>query len=279
MLGIKQIGTAAAVSTNWGTLDPVEEKGKIMLTPEETGKTGAMWWGEKLHLENGFETFFRFKIASACVNAGGTDCNTGDGFAFVITGSENPDQIGCGGRALGFASDPLNNCTAGIANSFAVEFDTWHNTDMKDINVRGTGSSGINATQSTRWNYVHTAFFSQTTGPNSANHTKQLAGTPAIPTITDGELHSVKLVYIPGATATAPGRAFLYIDDMQSFVLTAPIRLGRMNVPCDPSSKTDRCILDSLGNAFIGFTGATGEMGQSHEIYDWTFCDEPNCGR
>ena len=72
---------------------------------------------------------------------------------------------------------------------------------------------------------------------------------------------------------------FLYIDDMQSFVLTAPIRLARRNLPCDLTSKTERCVLDELGNAYLGFTSATGVVGQTHEIYDWTFCDEPNCGR
>lgn len=137
----------------------------------------------------------------------------------------------------------------------------------------------VNATQVVRYNYAHAAFFSKGTGPNTMLHTEQLAGTPAIPRITDGNTHQVKLVYIPGATGSAPGRMFLYVDDMQSFILTAPIRLARRTNYCDPASKTDRCILDAFGNAFLGFTSSTGGVGQVHEITNWNFCDEPNCGR
>jgi len=70
---------------------------------------------------------------------------------------------------------------------------------------------------------------------------------------------------------------FLYIDDMQSFVLTAPIRLTKEG-SCGVAS-TDRCVLDTFGNAYMGFTASTGEMAQSHDVAKWLFCDEPGCGR
>ena len=89
----------------------------------------------------------------------------------------------------------------------------------------------------------------------------------------------VRLAYIPGGSLLMPGRVFLYIDDMESFVLTAPVRLARQSDVCSADSKTDRCILDLDGNAYIGFTAATGNFGQNHDIHSWLFCDEPNCGR
>jgi hypothetical protein len=238
-----------------------------------------MWWNTKLHLENGFETSFSFRISSSCIAAGGNNCVTADGLALVIYGGSEADQIGCGGRALGFANDEATKCYSGIPMSFAVELDTWHNPELHDINLRGVGVTNVNATEVVQYSYMHAAFFSQNQAPNSVSHQNQIAGTPAIPQIADGKSHHARLVYIPGSTATATGRVFLYIDDMQSFVLTAPIRLARSSSYCDKKSKTDKCILDLYGNAYIGFTSATGKSGQVHDIQDWIFCDEPNCGR
>lgn len=85
------------------------------------------------------------------------------------------------------------------------------------------------------------------------------------------------MVYIPGSSSSAPGRIFLYIDDLQSFVLTAPLRLTSAG-KCGMGS-ADKCVLDTFGNAYLGFTAAAGETGQTHDIRDWNFCDEPNCGR
>merc|ERR1712178_24614 len=120
-----------------------------------------------------------------------------------------------------------SSCTAGITRSFAVEFDTWHNPELRDINIRGSGTIEVSATTVPRYNYVHAAFFSNGELPNTNSHDTQLAGTPAIPAVNDGNWHTARVVYIPGTTSGAPGRLFLYIDDMQSFVLTAPVRFTR----------------------------------------------------
>jgi hypothetical protein len=161
--------------------------------------------------------------------------------------------------------------------TFAIEFDTWHNQELRDVNIRGSGTVNVNASVVPRYDYVHTAFFSNGESSISNSHVNQIAGTPAIPTINDGNWHVVKVVYIPGTSSVAPGRVFLYIDDMQSFVLTAPLRLTKKGA-CGAAT-TDQCVLDPLGNAYLGFTGSTGEMGQTHDISKWLFCDEPGCGR
>jgi hypothetical protein len=275
-LGLIQLGDATFVHDASDTNNPIV----MRLTTEEQDQVGAVWWHSKLHLENGFETSFRFRMSSSrCTSSGCAGGAGGDGFALVMYGGKNPDQIGCSGRALGFGSNAANNCTEGIPMSFAVEFDTWHNPELRDINLRGSGSLATNASVVRQHSYAHVAFFSQGSQPNSASHTQQLAGTPAIPNIADGKPHQARLVYIPGSNDIAAGRVFLYIDDMQSFVLTAPVRLARESAYCSGTSKTDRCILDSFGNAYLGFTSATGEIGQVHDIRDWNFCDEPNCGR
>jgi hypothetical protein len=271
-LGLRQLGHATFVNDETDVL----RTSVMRLTSQESSQTGAVWYTTKVHLENGFETSFRFKMSSECTANPTTGCGAADGFAFVIHGGNSTTQIGCGGRALGFASNTEEGCT-GITQSFAVEFDTWHNPELRDINLRGAGTMQVNASTVPRYNYVHAAFFSNGKSANTNSHDGQLAGTPAIPTINDGDWHMARVVYIPGTSSESPGRMFLYINDMQSFVLTAPIRLTKDGL-CGVSS-TDRCVLDSFGNAYLGFSAGTGEIGQSHDISKWLFCDEPGCGR
>lgn len=275
-MGLKQLGDATFTNDATDVVNP-----SVMRLTSITGtQTGAVWYNTKVHAENGFETSFTFKMTSACTQGEDTTgCGAGDGFAFVMSGSDSvSSNIGCGGMGLGFAGQVpgMSNCT-GLSSAFAVEFDTWHNPELKDVNVRGAGTVEVNATVVPRYDYVHTAFF--TNGQNEIvnHHGSQLAGTPAIPTINDGNWHMARVVYIPGASSASPGRIFLYIDDMQSFVLTAPLRLTK-DGSCGAGS-TDKCVLDAYGNVYLGFTGATGEMGQSHDIKKWVFCDEPGCGR
>jgi hypothetical protein len=231
-----------------------------------------------VHIEDGFETSFSFRINSSCLESDALDCAAGDGFALVLHGGDSATAIGCGESSMGYASDHAKNCDNGIRTSFIVEFDTYHNPELHDINTRGFGTVSVNATEVEQYQYVHAAFFSQGEAASTANHATQIAGTPAIPSIADGALHQARLVYIAGGSTHATGRFFLYIDDMQSFVLTAPVRLARQG-QCSVASSTTKCVLDSLGNAYLGFTAASGEKAQMHDIYDWHFCDAPNCGR
>jgi hypothetical protein len=271
-VSISQVGDATVTNDS----EDANNDMTIRLTSTTTNSTGAVWYKEKLHLNNGFETTFDFKLSSSCTSTGTEDCAAGDGFAFVIQSNSN-SSIGCGGSALGFASDSSENCENGIENSFAVEFDTWHNPGLHDINLRGVGVTQLNATATPKYNFAHAAFFSQK-GSNTADHSNQLAGTPAIPSIGDGQIHTARVVYIPGGTSSStPGRIFLYIDDLSSFVLTAPLRLTSTGA-CG-AGDSDKCVLDSFGNAYIGFTASSGEVGQNHDIRQWKFCDEPNCGR
>jgi len=274
-IGLVKVGDASFVN------DVTDDNNApvMRLTAAAPSQSGAVWWNTKVHLENGFETSFRFRISSPCILTGAPDCQNGDGFALVLHGGDTAGQLGCSGRALGFASDDAVNCTRGIVNSFAVEFDTWHNPELHDMSVRGPGTVSINATRASGHSYAHVAFFSQGANANTVSHTKQMAATPSIPNIADGAVHHARLVYIPGGTAMASGRMFLYIDDMQSFVLTAPVHLARQSSYCSKDGKTSRCILDSFGNAYLGFTSANGQMGQIHDIRSWNFCDEPNCGK
>ena len=258
-------------------LDSTEEAA-LQLTAAAPFQTGAAWYDQKLHLEDGFESSFKFRLKSHCNEPDAPDnCAPGDGFSFVLFGGDNP-TIGCGNSAIGYASalQQGSQCS-GLWPSFVVEFDTYHNPELRDINARGIGTLSVNATEVLQYNYEHVAFFAFDEASGTASHEGQVAGTPSVPLIADGQLHVARLVYIPGS-GSSNGRIFLYIDDMQSFVLTAPIRLARAGT-CTVPNASRKCVLDEMGNAFIGFTAATGESAQQHDIIEWQYCDEPNCGR
>jgi len=257
-IGLHQVGGATVVNEEGALQSAVLRLSTAALAPMH----GAVWHQPPVHILDGFQTSFTFRISTVGM----------DGFAFVIAGGDTTDAVGCGGPALGFASDEAEGCTSGITNSFAIEFDTWHDVRFRDVNQRGQSGSHYNASSVDLRQYSHVAFFSNGDAANTADHRYQLAGTPAVPDFNDGEVHSARVVYVPG-------RIFLYIDDMQSFVLTAPLKLLPKG-QCIVESRTERCVLDEFGNAQLGFTSSTrSEYPANHDIHSWSYCSQPNCGR
>jgi hypothetical protein len=276
-LGILQVGNATVVN------EEIENKLPVLRLTAGDGlhpvDVGSAWYTELVHLESGFESTFDFRV-SASDGASGAD-----GFAFLVYGGSPPDStlLGCPGAGLGFGNDPSAGCTDGIPNSLAVEFDTWHNPSLHDINARGSGRSSHNSTIATSHTYSHVAFFSQSESNNVVDHKYQLSGTSAVPSFNDGNVHTAKIVYIAGSE-TAPGRLFLYVDDMQSFVLTAAVTLARQGTCTLVAGSVNKCVLNLQGNAYLGFSASSagsgsGLPGQSTAIHNWKYCNQPNCGR
>jgi len=108
-----------------------------------------------------------------------------------------------------------------------------------------------------------------------------------------------------------PGNFAIFIDDMKRPVLQTQISLrksGSSTATCYDDDR-DRCVLDEIGNAYIGFTASTGgeraqgratngahqayvSLGsgaasvnagkmlgaaQNHEILNWKFCNQIGC--
>src|ERR1051325_8180801 len=95
------------------------------------GSRGSAFLSTKQSMGGGFVTDFRFRITAK--GGGGAD-----GFAFVLEATSAP-SLGTGGLGYG-----------GIANSLAVEFDTWSNTSQSDpddhyisVHSRGTGANSF----------------------------------------------------------------------------------------------------------------------------------------
>jgi hypothetical protein len=80
---------------------------RLRLTSEESDQAGAAWLPSKQLAQGGFEATFQFQIST----------DGADGLAFVIQNASG-SALGDSGGGMGYHW---------IANSLAVEFDTWEN--------------------------------------------------------------------------------------------------------------------------------------------------------
>jgi hypothetical protein len=118
-----------------------------------------------------------------------------------------------------------------IENSLAIEFDTWPNAEG--------GESG-----------VHSAIQSGGTGPNGPWAADRIASA-GIAELSSNTVHTARIVYEPGLVR-------VYLDD-----LTTPA----LEVALDLSDLLD--LPD--GEAFVGFTAASGGVSQSHSVLSFRF--------
>ncbi|MBM3214625.1 choice-of-anchor C family protein [Candidatus Poribacteria bacterium] len=196
--------------------DAITSGGYLRLTQPANWQVGAAWSTTKLPVAGGFESRFRFRI---------TDFGDrgADGLAFVIQNSE-PFALGDLGGGIGYS---------GIANSLAVEFDTWDNSDFPDPDDNHIS--------------LHTARIKV----NRTDHAYALASTSDIPRLASGATHTVLVRY-------APGSFQVFLNDLTKPILSVPLRLP------------DTLFLDH-GSAWVGFTAATGGAHESHDILSWSF--------
>jgi len=256
-------------------------------------RVGAVWWHRKVHVWDGFETNFEFKITvpSQCGGADGI-CDGADGFAFVISNddrqetvdsvhtntgwactaddSDNPAPfassgkyklcgggastaptatapidggfVGCPGDGLGYGESTQvdtagyggtpTQCVNGLKKSLAVEFDTFYNVERRDPK-QGKQHWWINATEYVSYNDNHLGVF-MTTAPFyetqpwgsevttlKADHSDDLEGahfgsTPSVPTLADGNKHTVKIRYTRGFTTEKAGSGQVQTTDVNS---------------------------------------------------------------
>jgi len=101
----KWLGISKNEDANMVTND--DSQAVMRLTPNANQAKGSMFYSTKVHLYDGFETSFQFKMSGFSVGCNSVlypsgFCGGGDGFAFVIQKYDDT-QIGCTGSALGYA--------------------------------------------------------------------------------------------------------------------------------------------------------------------------------
>jgi hypothetical protein len=119
--GLTLNGDASTATTGDGTV--------LRVSPAVYHQHGSAFTNSTVDVSR-FSTHFTFRIS----NAGGISIDdtgeTGaDGLTFTVQ-SNAPGALGDYGSGIGYA---------GISNSVAVEFDTWHNPEVGDINSNHVG--------------------------------------------------------------------------------------------------------------------------------------------
>lgn len=193
--------------------------GVLRLVPASGGLSGGAWFATKQLVANGFETDFQFQLQSA---------NGADGFAFLLQNTAG-NALGATGCELGYH---------GLANSVAVEFDTYSNAGCSVANVNDPAG-------------IHVSIHTLGIGANSVAESASIGWTLATPNFTDGAVHLGRVRYAAGVLS-------VFVDNLAQPVVSAPIALGSV------------LSLDA-GRAWVGFTAATGGLAESHDVLSWSF--------
>ena len=202
--------------------------GELELTPGANAQVGAVWHRAKPRVADGFSTEFTFRITELIPYTGDASA---DGFAFVLHNNAAGLQAqGTLGAGVGYG---------GLANSVAIEFDTYQNgydPDGNHISVQTMGEAA-----------------------NRADDTASVALAPeaGLPVFDDGQEHRVRVTY-DGDT----GQLRVYIDDLFTPALETTLDLD------------DQLALAG-GQAYVGFTSSTGNGGARHVITEWSFDASP----
>jgi hypothetical protein len=227
----------------------------LRLTPNQTYQAGSAWFNFQQPVSAAFSTTFSFQLSGAntvispcTLNAQGF-CPA-DGIAFVIQNSALT-ALGPNGCGIGFG-DSSSGCTppsGGIPNSLAIEFNTFLNPgiDPSNNDVAIQNCSG--------------------TGPNSVDPSCTIAVNPnVLPTnMTDGNPHLVTITFAPPSGGSGPGTLDVILDNTDLFPPTESNPTG--GVAFDMTTIG----LASGGNAWVGFTAATGGADDNQDILSWTF--------
>jgi hypothetical protein len=240
----------------------------LRLTSGVPRATGAAWYPKQMIVDEGFETNFVFELANPSYNCDHSNdfhkyCKSrgGSGFAFVIQ-NQSPSAIG---GELGYD---------GIANSIAIEFDTFYDGKTSDPYEN------------------HVSVHTRGRQPNSANHTYSIGETHAVPDLTNGKIKiriryepyvQEHLLLSPNYSATPYLQKFFqtngisHTEDYGSWdsggIGTLQVYVQNMN---NPALIVLLQLAETLelnrGHAWVGFTSSsTDEVWQSHDILSWDF--------
>ena len=252
---------------------------RLRLTPSHPSKAGSVWYESRVPILRGFETTFSWQITDQSIECTehvdrafsskfhkSCAVHGGDGFAFVIHGApEDASALGGDGEHLGYG---------GIANSLAVEFDTWTNVDTQ-------ASDDIFADHIS----IHSG---GPMLPNSSNQSTALGFWRSY-SVADGKVHKCRIQYLPYVETryfelmTANENLLPYLKDNGE-----GRRLGTLAVFVDQGIPEDRPLLAIPVNlsvllnitqnlAYVGFTASTGRKWEKHDILNWEWCHSDGC--
>jgi Legume lectin domain/HYDIN/CFA65/VesB-like, Ig-like domain len=207
--------------------------------------SGTAWSSTQQNVAAGFTSIFQFQITHSPNNGSGP----ADGLAFVIQNSSTSARGGSGG-ALGYGVPDAGDNGTAIANSLAVEFDTFTNGWDPDGNHIAVQSCGTGANTQN-----HTALC-----PSSSPSNLGILNSAGLGVnLADGQVHKVIVEYDPGTVPSAMGTLRVFVDNTAVPKLSVSVNLATL------------LSLTGSQNAYVGFTGSVGGSTENNDIVNWTF--------
>ncbi len=212
----------------------------LRLTPNQFFWATSAWYTTQQPVSGAFSTTFTFQLSGTTPG----DAGNADGIAFLIQNSPaGTTALGPDGCGIGFGDDTQIGCTSstgGIPNSLAVEFNSYlngsidpSNSDVTIQNCSGTGQNSVDP------------------GCRIAiNDLTQLANPI---NLADGNIHTVTINYSGPSTKLLD----VILDNIDLFPGGISFDLTTLNL--------------NNGNAWVGFTAATGGGDDNQDILSWSF--------
>lgn len=169
-------------------------------------------------------------------------------FQFQITkrgsaGADGMTFVIQNNTAPGLGYPGCNLGFGGLTNVFVIKFDNYHWQDHAPA----------------RFDEVAVLTGSSPTTPLLDGVANTIASVTNGVVFSDGQVHTAKIVYVPGNLQ-------VYLDDLENPLMTVYVNIAKaMN-------------LDN-GQAWVGFTAATGADYQQHEILSWSFAANDTVSR
>jgi hypothetical protein len=215
----------------------------LQLTPAAPYQDGSAWFNIAQPVAGAFSTTFTFQLSGST----NTGFGPADGIAFVIQNSALT-ALGPNGCGIGFGGSAYCTPGSGIPNSLAVEFNTFNNgpgvdpssNDVAIQNCSGTGANSVDQSCSLAFNDL------------------TLLSPPI--NMADGNVHTVTINY-SGPTTTLLD---VILDGIDLFPKTVANPSGGVLFNM-------ATIGLASGNAWVGFTAATGGGDDNQDILSWTF--------
>ena len=214
----------------------------IILTKADPWVAGSCWYNDKVPVKYGFSTEFSFRFSEGKNKYTVENVPGADGICFVIQNSTF-DAVGLAGGSIGYRKIP---------NSFVVEFDTYKNDNSSIDNFHDPSEN-------------HLGVFCNGINQNLSDHGSSacLATVdPILQLIPDGRIFFAKIEYKSG------NNLLVYLDTVPEFLLPPILTLNNVVI--------SKLLNLEIGEyAWVGFTSATGNAQEIHEILSWNFCPEP----
>ncbi|MEZ6035966.1 MAG: IPT/TIG domain-containing protein [Planctomycetota bacterium] len=217
--------------------DAVAANGVLRLTDAVSDQASWVWRDAQVLVDNGFETSFSFRITPPVAGT------RAEGLAFVI----HDDPMGAdamAGRSWGLGYGPgFSPTNNGLRRCLAIELDTYQDfflgdTSSNELSVHTRGSQGNNEHE--QWSL--------------ARH------TPAA-SLSDGQVHALRIVYTPGLLE-------VFVDNAATPDISCAYDLAAGGTYADGQPAPGLGLADH--QAWVGLCSTTG-LGVSErvEILDW----------